>query len=741
MAAILTRRDFLTYGSAVATGLTLGEAGRRWLARADERAAEFAARAGIETLATSVCRECPAACGLRVRTIDGTPVKVDGNPNCPIARGRICAKGQASLEAYFDPDRLVGPAKRVGRRGDNQWAPISWSDGVALLASHLKTASAPGAIVALSAHERGPIADAWSQFWERRGARVGWTLPSTAERLAPAFTALTGSIADPVFDLEHATHVLSFGAPIVEDWLSPVWSQRSYGRFRRGPSRPRGRLIHIDQRRSLTARKADEWLPIAAERQSTLAYGVASVLLREDRVDRRQLAALASNAADFESAVISHYTPDAVALATGVPVVTLLRLARDLVASPQPLVVVDANAPRTLVEAVFALNALIGALDRPGGVLAGSAARTAQRARRDALSVLEGLSGDAHPTAVLALRDASALRSLDAPVDVTRALARCEFVVSFSPYLDEAALSADLLLPAHTPLESWHASVPPESDGAERIACARPAAPARLDTRDVVATLRMTAEATGAADAASMPASSEEAIEPELDRIWKLRRGAPFATTFETNWLRQLERGGWWVPPAGTREEFGRAVLDAGGWVDPFVAAGSLRRSIAGRGGLTFVPPPAGELDRLAPPTSTVSLDDMRPAPAGSSTLQLVAFTPATVNLAGGPNQPALFELLGQPENAAWRVWAELDQETARRLGIAPGAAIRISSSAGSIVALATVFEHIPPNTIAVAYVPALRRGGRWAREVDADVRTLWDGAAREPISVRVAPV
>jgi len=47
----------------------------------------------------------------------------------------------------------------------------------------------------------------------------------------------------------------------------------------------------------------------------------------------------------------------------------------------------------------------------------------------------------------------------------------------------------------------------------------------------------------------------------------------------------------------------------------------------------------------------------------------------------------------------------------------------------------------MPANTIAVAYVPAVRQGGRWARQVDADVRTLWEpGAAREPISVRVTP-
>jgi anaerobic selenocysteine-containing dehydrogenase len=738
MASSLNRRDFLTYSGAVAAGLTLGEAGRRWLARADERASEFTVRAGTERWVTSVCRECAAGCGVRMRTIDGSPVKLEGNPGCPVARGRLCAKGQASIEAYFDPDRLVGPAKRIGKRGENRWAPISWADAAATVASHVKSA-APAAIVALANDERGPIADAWSRFWTAHGARLGWTLPPTAERLAPSFAALTGATADPIFDLERATHVLSFGAPIVEDWLSPVWAQRSYGRFRRWPSQPRGRLVQIDQRRSMTARKADEWLPVASDRQTTLAYGIAAVLLREDRIDRRQFALAAPHAAEFESAVVSLYTPDAVALATGVPVVTLLRLARDLVATPQPLIVVNVDAPRTLVDAVFALNALVGAIDRPGGVMVGAAPHLPRAERRDSREVLASLSNPSSAVSVLALRDASALRTLAAPVDLETAVARCDFIVSFSPYLDEAARTADLLLPTHTPLESWHAFTPAACDGTEMFACAEPAVAPRLDTRDLVAALRLVGDAIGDPPE-SIPPSAQEAIQPALERIWLLRRGAPYATNFETNWMRQLERGGWWVPSSTSAEAFARMTLDAGGWIDPYVAPGLLRRAIAERGGLTFAPPPAGDLDARGPEVGHASLDEAHPGAPAASMLQLIAFTPSTVNLAGSANQPVLFELLGQPDNAPWRVWAELSAETASRFGIVSGSTIRISSRAGSITAVASVLERMPANTIAVAYVPALPQGGRWARQVDADVRRLWeDGAAREPISVRVA--
>lgn len=741
MAGVINRRDFLAYSGATLAGVTLGEAGRRWLARADERAGAWR-KPAVETWATSVCRECPAACGVRVRLVDQTPVKLEGNPNCPISRGRLCAKGQAAIEAYFDPDRLVGPARRTGRRGEGQWAPISWNEAAALLAAALGRARADrGAIVALAVGERGPVIDAWTRFWTGVGGRVAWTLAPTAERLAPGFAALTGARGDPVFDIEHATHVLSFGAPVVEDFLSPVWAQRSYGRFRRGATRRRGRLVQVDPYRSLSARKADEWLPVAADRQAVLAYGIASVLLREDRVDRAFLAEFGGNAAAFEQEVLARYTPDNVALATGVSVVTLLRLGRELAATTEPLVVVAADAAPELVEAVFALNALVGSLDRPGGIFESATSRGEEPARASAVAELQQIVSGESPH-LLALHDASPLRARAAPHDLGAAVERCELVVTFSPYLDETAALADLLLPTHTSLESWHAVVPPASDPTEKMACAKPATAARLDTRDMVGLLRAAAERLG--DEALCPWKSDgDLLQHELDRLWTLRRGTPYVSPFESDWVHQLESGGWWVPPAALRRAFDDMILDAGGWVDPFFAPGGVRRALAQHGGLAFVPP-AG-IDPVSTAVTTrpsvlVESAEVALASARELPLKLVVFTPAAVNLVGGPNQPVLFELLGQPDGLPWQVWAELSPETARELDLSAGALIRIHSASGSIEARAVVVDRLPPGTIAVAYVPTPAAAGRWARLVAADLRWLWDGG--EPagsVAVRVA--
>lgn len=725
MTDTLTRRDFLFYGGATLTGITLGDWGRRVLAQADARAATWRGR-GVERWATSVCRECPAACGVRVRLVDEVPVKLEGNPLCPVSRGRLCAKGQAALQGYFDPDRLVGPARRT-RRGEDRWERVAWEAAVAWLAREF-AASPRDAILVLGAPEEGPLGAAWTRFWTALGARVATTPVATAHRWTPHLAALTGAEGILHVDLERATHVLSFAAPLVEDWLSPVWTQRAYGHFRRSPSRPRGRLVQIDWRRSLTARKADEWLAVPEEQQATLAYGIAAVLLRENRVARPFLDQLGGNLAEFERRILAEYMPDRVAEATGVPVVTMLRLARELVATERPVVVTAADGRPDLVDAVLALNALIGAFDRPGGLFALRARPGSDPAPADASLVLDEVARGAYRPRVVIFRDPSPLRHLTTAPAAAEALGRAAFIASLSPYRDETTALADLLLPTDTPLERWHAVAPAPAVPGEALAVAAAAVAPRLDTRDPFAVLRALADVLGG-DAARVCTwqRSEDLVRAELAALWTLRRGAPYADRYATDWLRQLEAGGWWEPSAPDQDHFAAAVLAAGGWLDPFAEPGWITAALRARGGLSFrlpdpIPlrPSGGDPSQQQPPR-----------------LRVVPFTPATVNLVGSPNQPVLFELLGQPEGLPWEPWVEISSEAARAWRVDSGDRVRLVADHGALVVRVVTSEGMPPDVAALAFVPAVTHGGRWARLVDADARRLVSRAGA-PVFVRL---
>ena len=76
----------------------------------------------------TICFNCESACGL-LAYIDkqtGDIAKFEGNPMHPASRGRLCAKGPATINQIHDPDRILYPMKRSGPRGSGQWARTNW---------------------------------------------------------------------------------------------------------------------------------------------------------------------------------------------------------------------------------------------------------------------------------------------------------------------------------------------------------------------------------------------------------------------------------------------------------------------------------------------------------------------------------------------------------------------------------------------------------------------------------------
>ena len=68
------------------------------------------------------------ACGVRLHVRDGRLVKVTGDPDFPLSRGRLCPRCRALPEVVYHPDRLKYPLRRVGERGENRWQRVSWDE-------------------------------------------------------------------------------------------------------------------------------------------------------------------------------------------------------------------------------------------------------------------------------------------------------------------------------------------------------------------------------------------------------------------------------------------------------------------------------------------------------------------------------------------------------------------------------------------------------------------------------------
>src|SRR5215211_280902 len=77
---------------------------------------------GVSTYYATTCRECSAACGVIAETRDGRTIKLEGNPAHPLNRGALCARGQAGLQALYNPDRYRTPmVRRNGRLEKTTW--------------------------------------------------------------------------------------------------------------------------------------------------------------------------------------------------------------------------------------------------------------------------------------------------------------------------------------------------------------------------------------------------------------------------------------------------------------------------------------------------------------------------------------------------------------------------------------------------------------------------------------------
>lgn len=105
---------------------------------------------GIPNYYASTCTGCNNACGILVKAREGRPIKIDGNTEHPVSKGKICARGQASILNLYDPGRLKEPVYSSERKNHT---PISWQNADEKIISELKNAVTAGKEIALVTHK------------------------------------------------------------------------------------------------------------------------------------------------------------------------------------------------------------------------------------------------------------------------------------------------------------------------------------------------------------------------------------------------------------------------------------------------------------------------------------------------------------------------------------------------------------------------------------------------------------
>jgi molybdopterin-containing oxidoreductase family iron-sulfur binding subunit len=399
---------------------------------------------GVATWYASTCTECEAGCGLHVRTREGRAVKLEGNPEHPVNRGKLCSRGQAALQGLYNPDRVRAP---MARNAAGALQEISWDDAIGRLAAKLGQAN--GRVAVVSGAGRGTFSDLLNDWTTALGGRVVRYRALDHEPLRAANKAVFGRDEIPAYDFGRAAYILSFGADFLGTWLAPVEAARGFAQahgFNDGRS---SKHVFFGPRLNLSGLNADEAFTIIPGSETAIALAIANLLVREH----------GRTAPGIGEALAAH-TVEAAAKESGVPAETIRRIAEELAAAKPSIVVgggVSSQGPNAvdLATAVNLLNHVAGNVGET--VLFG-----ADLDSGDGVGALEelGRAMDGGQVAVAIVHVANPLYTLPPASGFAARFAKVPFKVSTSLYFDETAAKCDLLLPNHHALERWDDSRP-----------------------------------------------------------------------------------------------------------------------------------------------------------------------------------------------------------------------------------------------------------------------------------------
>jgi anaerobic selenocysteine-containing dehydrogenase len=680
----ISRRDFLKVaGAGAATGMVLTGCGpiARYVTRQPYTQMPEYTYNGQSTFYASTCRECPAGCGIVVRTMQGRAIKVEGNRNNPVNLGKTCSRGQASLQGLYNPDRIQNPGKRV-QRGGEALTDLTWDEAVSVVQDVLDTDQA-GQIAFLLGLTSDHLADLVTGIAAALGAltplRYGaFEIFEARLTLAAAANQLFGTAALPFFDLANADVTFSFGANFLETYLSPVAYARGFSKMRRGHPGKRGYLVQFEPRISQTAATADEWIPIAPGTEGLVALAIGSLV--------------AAGRGGTPPAAYSEVDVAAVAQASGVSEADLKRLAGLFAGAAHPLAIPGGAAlgARTGLQAglaILTLNALVNNLGQPGGVYQTPGVSVYENNSslpnnfKDIADLVEKMKTGG--IKVLFIHGANPVYELPASLEFGDALANVPLVISFASFPDETALQADYVFPDHTGLEAWGYQKVVTGGDRPVVSGLQPVVAPFYNTRATADVLLAAVRGVGGSLAKAVPYKDE--VEFLQQAVGDLIATPGFfnAPEIKTFWAQWQQYGGWWNADAGLQTPSAPTALDQ-------------------------------KLEASAPQFD------------GSGDYYLLAFPSPILGDGSGANRPWLQETPDPTTTVMWNTWVEIHPDTAAKLGVTDDDVVKITSPFGELEASVYRYPAIRPDTIAIPFGQGHSALGRYARDRGANPARLF---------------
>ena len=235
-------------------------------------------------LVPTTCFNCESACGL-LAYVDRETLQVkkfEGNPEHPGSRGRNCAKGPATLNQVTDPDRILFPLKRAGKRGENRWQRVSWDEALDDIAPRIRKAIAEKRNNEVMYHVGRPGEDGYTErvlaAWDVDGHNSHTNICSSGGRAGYQWWM---GYDRPSPDHANADVILLISSHLESGHYFNPHAQRVMEGKKNG-----AKLIVLDVRLSNTATHADHWLAPWPGTEPAILLAIANHLVQNRLYDR-----------------------------------------------------------------------------------------------------------------------------------------------------------------------------------------------------------------------------------------------------------------------------------------------------------------------------------------------------------------------------------------------------------------------------------------------------------------------
>lgn len=359
MTKTISRRDFLKLGAAGAGALALGQMLPPKVAQAARAAGHINAEG--DGFVHSMCEMCVWRCGLVAKIVDGRVVKLDGNPEHPHSRGNLCPRGQSGLMNTYDPDRVLTPLIRVGKRGEGKFREATWDEALDLVASNMlaiKEKYGPEAMVFSSTHNLSqPL---FENLLYAYGSPNYGTQRSLCFNAMIVSNLMTYGMEEParIYD-DQLQYILLTGRNLLEA-ISTSETHDLITAIDRG-----AKVVYLDPRYTKTASKATEWLPIKPGMDLAFHLALLNIIIGEKLYDQAFVDKYTVGFDELKQEV-ARYTPEWAAPLAGIPAETIARIAREFAAAAPHALAHNGWRTSNFVNsfhtqrAISILNALVG---------------------------------------------------------------------------------------------------------------------------------------------------------------------------------------------------------------------------------------------------------------------------------------------------------------------------------------------------------------------------------------------